>query len=245
MLQEKISETLLIHGDAPLSLTGERQIAFKLTTKASDFDTLKKDVVYSSPLKRAVRSAAAAFPAKRIKLDPRLRELDASCGLVKQELQSFIETTCPGANFDFGRVPDKPWCSPECVGNKKNDRIQKVLKDVQKQTLKGKRVILVAHGGVFRAMAGNPKPFPKAWGVSRGWPKNFRHYYTRFVSEASPLQLCPATEDEATVIICRHAHSKAQAARTLAKQVEKYGKREPDCQKAKALDARIRRFNEQ
>ena len=86
MLQEKISESLLIHGDAPLSLTGLKQIAFKLTTKASDFDVLKKDVVYSSPLKRAVRSAAAAFPNKKIKLDPRLRELDASGGLVKQEL---------------------------------------------------------------------------------------------------------------------------------------------------------------
>ena len=115
MLQEQISETALIHGDAPLSLTGERQITFKLTSKASDFNTLKTDLVYSSPLKRAVRSAAAAFPAKKIKLDPRLRELDASGGLAKQELQSYVETTCPGGNFDFGRVPDKPWCSPECV----------------------------------------------------------------------------------------------------------------------------------
>ena len=245
MLQEQISETLLIHGDAPLSLTGERQIAFKLTTTRSDFETLTKDVVFASPLKRAVRSAAAAYPNKKIKLDPRLREIDACDGLVKTDLMNYIASNCPNVNFDFSKVPDKQWCLPECVGNKKNDRIQKVLKDVQKQTLKGKRVILVAHGGVFRAMTGNPKPFPKAWGVSRGWPKNFRPYYTRFASEASPLQLCPATEDEATVIICRHAHSKAQAARTLAKQVEKYGKREPDSEKAKALDAKIRRFNKQ
>ena len=244
MLQEKISETLLIHGDAPLSLTGEKQIAFRLTTKASDFDTLKKDVVYSSPLKRAVASAAAAFPAKKIKLDPRLRELDASGGLAKQELQSYVETTCPGANFDFGRVPDKPWCSPECVGIAKKDRIQKILKEVQQQTLKGKRVIIVAHGGVFKTMVGKVKPFPKLWGSPRSWPKNFKPYYARFVSQASPLQLCVSTEEEATVILLRHAHSKAQQARTLARQVAKF-EANPKPEKATALDAKIQRLNEQ
>ena len=242
MLQEQISETFLIHGDAPLTLTGEKQIAFKLTTKASDFNALKTDLVYSSPLKRAVRSTAAAFPAKRIKLDPRLRELDASGGLVKEELQSYVETTCPGANFDFGRVPDKPWCSPECVGIAKKDRIQRILKEIQQQTLKGKRVIIVAHGGVFRNMVGQVKPFPKAWGAFRGWPKNFKPYYARFVSEASPLQLCVANQDESTVILVRHAHSKAQAARTLARQVAKF-EANPKPEKAKSLKARIQRFN--
>ena len=42
------------HGDAPLSETGERQLQFRLTTKAEDFKRLNPDLVFSSPLQRAL-----------------------------------------------------------------------------------------------------------------------------------------------------------------------------------------------
>ena len=88
-----LTETLdisLDHADAPLSLTGERQVSFKLKTKEADLTALPPDVVVSSPLRRALLTAFAAYPEKKIRVDPRLREMCGTDGMKKEELERFV-----------------------------------------------------------------------------------------------------------------------------------------------------------
>ena len=248
MLTETLDASCLVHGDAPLSATGEKQIQFKLRTKAADFLAVLPDVVYSSPLRRALRTALVAYPAKKIKVDPRLREIHASAGKTKTELETFVAATCPNrkAKVDLSRVPaEKPWWSTAALEDEGGaaQRIQKVLKDVHKFTVKGKKVALVAHGGVFRSMVGKMKPFPKEWGSPRGFPRNFKPYFAAFCPTSSAFKVIPATKEDAVLILVRHGHSRSQAANTLARKIQKFNRAPTTPEAAKALDAKIRRFN--
>ena len=249
-LQEKLCVDDLVHGDSPLSATGEKQVRFRLKTKKAAFERVHPQVVLSSPLKRAIRSALAAYPEHKIKIDPKLRELDAVVGMHKEELQKFIQNAAPERKHkvDLSAVKDtKPWWSPAESQEEAAKRMQKVLSEVQKNTLKGKKVALVAHMGVFRTMAGPLKPFPKEhWGSSRGFPRNFLPYYARIeATEAAPavLKVVPATAEEATLVLVRHAHSRAQAAHTLRKKIEKFTPDPLKADTAKSLDNMIRKFN--
>ena len=219
-----------------------------MRTKAADFLSVLPDVVYSSPLRRALRTALVAYPAKKkIKVDPRLREINASAGMTKKELESFVVTIGPCRKaVDLSRVPaDKPWWSTDASEDPEEAarRIQKVLKDVHKYTAKGKKVALVAHGGVFRTMVGKMKPFPKEWGSPRGFPRNFKPYFAAFCPTGSALKVIPATKEDAALILVRHGHSRSQAANTLARKIQKFNRAPPTPEAAKALDAKIRRFN--
>merc|ERR1719424_313376 len=73
-------------------------------------------------------------------------------------------------------------------------------------------------------MVGYPlKPFPKAWGAPRGWPKNFRPYYASLQCSANSakVRVEPAALEHASVVIVRHAHSAAQASRAAEKKMKR------------------------
>ena len=247
MLTETLNASDLVHGDAPLSATGEKQIQFKLRTKAADFLSVLPDVVYSSPLRRALRTAVVAYPTTPIKVDPRLREINACAGMTKTQMESFVVTTSQTwkAKVDLSRVPaDKPWWNTSSSEENPAGRVERVLKDVHKYTLKAKKVAIVAHGGVIRSMIGKMRPFPKEWGNPRGFPKNFKPYYAAFCPTSSAFKVIPAAKEDAVLILVRHAHSRAQAATTLAKKIQKFRQlKDPTPEAAKALDLKIRRFN--
>jgi broad specificity phosphatase PhoE len=222
----------LHHGDSALSRTGEKQLKFALTSKAIDFQIFSPYIVLCSPLQRALRTALVAYPDHKIVVDPCLREIHCDAGMTKDTLQAFIQTSRPErkAKVDLARVPNAAWWSAvptECPIRARR-RVQRVLKHIHKNTLKGKKVAVVGHSILFKMMVGGPKPFPTVWGSPRGWPKNFRPYHCRFADDAAAeLKLTAASvEKEATVVLIRHAHSSAQAARTLLKKNSKQLKEE-------------------
>ena len=115
MLTETLNASDQVHGDAPLSATSEKQICFKLKTKATDFLSVLPDVVYCSPLRRALRTALVAYPSDRIKVDPRLREIDANAGMMKTELENFVAATCPNRKAKALVCPLRsPGGTPRC-----------------------------------------------------------------------------------------------------------------------------------
>ena len=251
-LQERLEAIEAVHGDSTLSATGEKQLRFGLKTQAIDFQRLVPDVVFCSPLKRALRTALVAYPTHEIVVDANLRELDANVGMQKQEMHSFIEISSPDrkAKVDTSRVPDDAWWSttPNEDQEKANRRVQRAMKHIYKKTSKGKVCAIVAHGGVFRTMMGKHTPFPKVWGNARGFPKNFKPYFAAIAPESSTsmrLKVIPATMDEATVVLVRHAHSRAQEANTLMKKIRKF-RSEPHkrAEAAGSLDEKIRKFKE-
>ena len=217
------------------------------------------NVVLSSPLKRAIRTALVAYPEHKIKVDTKLREIDAATGMHKEDMEKFISEAAPNRKLKVdlsGIHQTKPWWPSKESPEEAAQRVQRALGAVQKLTSKGKKVAIVAHGGVFRSMVGQLKPFPKEqWGSARGWPRNLSPYYARFLDapEGAPattttLKVVPATRENATLVLVRHAHSRAQAANTLKKRIEKFNTRtfSPQGSKAdaaKVLNAQIKRFN--
>jgi broad specificity phosphatase PhoE len=248
LLQEKLDETLLTHGDAILSATGENQLAYKLKTQPGDL-ALPVDVVFSSPLRRALKTALIAFPTQKIVVLPDLREFDANAGLCQADLLAFFEKTAPNrkAKADLSKVPDKPWWNTSTVAEAPEAvslRVQRVLKSIHKTiTTRKKAVAIVCHGGVIREMTGTPKPFPKEFGTLRAFPMNFKPYFAKIVEEGT-LKVLPATAESATVLLLRHAQSRAQEANALQKKIKKFHPApHREAEDAKALDKKIRRFN--
>ena len=80
---------------------------------------------------------------------------------------------------------------------------------------------IVAHSLLFRAMAGDPKPFPKELcEIPRAWPRNFKPYYGKIVK--GKRLFVEATEaEQASIVLLRHAHSAAQEASTLQKKAKR------------------------
>ena len=107
------SSTGTAHGDAALSATGVKQLDFLLTTKEEDFEKLRPDVVYSSPLQRALRSAVAAYPNHEIIAEPNLREVGADDGMLPSELSLVLKKS----KVDLQRVPEKAWWRAEDEGH--------------------------------------------------------------------------------------------------------------------------------
>ena len=206
------------HGAAALSATGVKQLDFLLTTKEGDFEKVRPDVVYSSPLQRALRSAVAAYPNHEIIAEPNLREVGADDGMLPSELRLVLKKS----NVDLQRVPEKAWWRAEDDGQTFR-RLQGVMHEISDLTAKGKKVAVVGHGMAFRIMVRDHiKPFPRMWGISRGWPRNFRPYYGVIQkNEAGKFGVAPAPIEQASVILLRHAHSKAQEASTQMKRAQK------------------------
>ena len=221
-LQEIFDATEAEHGgDCMLSITGKKQLRFSLSTKPPDLQRVAPHIVYSSPLQRALRTAFVAYGDRPIVVDPRLREIDTHNGMPSTELCAFIAHAAPQrtAKVNTTKVPDTAWWGKEDE-KKTHARVQGVLRDIYKQTSKGKNVALVAHAGILKAMIGTLKPFPKTWGTPRGFPKNFKPYYGA-IEGATPelLKVVPATSETASVVLLRHAHSRAQAAITLTRGI--------------------------
>eukprot|EP00747_Dinoflagellata_sp_TGD_P032485 gnl/TRDRNA2_/TRDRNA2_136029_c0_seq2.p1 gnl/TRDRNA2_/TRDRNA2_136029_c0~~gnl/TRDRNA2_/TRDRNA2_136029_c0_seq2.p1 ORF type:complete len:242 (-),score=40.02 gnl/TRDRNA2_/TRDRNA2_136029_c0_seq2:253-978(-) len=212
--------------DVPLSETGERQIAFKLTTKPKDFLACPVQRVYCSPMRRAIRTCLAAYPDYRVIIDPRLKEVSCTGGMNVHELTAFVAREQPSRSqgVEVARMPAKAWWGLEDDDDVRH-RIQEIFEEIHEACSKGEiqRAALVCHSVLIRAMAGLPTvTFPKAWGSPRGWPKNFKPYFTRLERAADgDLRVIAAAPGEATVVLLRHAHSAAQAARTADKKEKK------------------------
>jgi broad specificity phosphatase PhoE len=245
-LQETLDESEAVHGgDCALSATGERQLRFRLRTKPADLQRLAPHVVYCSPLQRALRTALSAYPARPIIVDTRLREIGTCTGLKGEELRAFVAASTPQrtAKVDTTRVPDAAWWGDKDQGAAAV-RVQRFLKEVHQKTSKGKIVAIVAHCGLFKAMAGSAKPFPKIWGNPRGFPMNMKPYFA-VVDDTTPkiLKVMPATSGAATLILLRHAHSRAQAAISLQKKIGKFTlSPNKTVAAARALDRQIKKF---
>jgi len=72
---------------------------------------------------------------------------------------------------------------------------------------------------------------------------NFKPYFAKIVEEGT-LKVLPATAESATVLLLRHAQSRAQEANALQKKIKKFHPApHREAEDAKALDKKIRRFN--
>ncbi len=245
-LTEELDAAGVTHGgDSALSSTGDKQLRFRLKTKSADIAKRTPYVVLCSPLQRALRTALAAYPdGPRIIVARRLREIGTTTGMQAEELRAFVDSLAPQrkAKVDTTKVPDAAWWE-EDNERTAHSRLQRVLRDVFKKTTStGKLVVLVAHGGVFRAMVG--KPVPKSFGSARSFPQNFRPYYANITgSTPEYLTVAPAEPEQATLVLLRHAHSRAQAAETLRKKIAKYrSSSNQTAEKARALDRQIKKF---
>merc|ERR1712232_1481405 len=120
---------------------------------------------------------------------------------------------------DVRRIPRGKWWGGETLESVQI-RVQSMLKEVQKAAEAGKVVAVVAHSLLLQHMAGYPiKGFPRAWGSPRGWPKNFKPYFAKVKQDSrGTLRFVAAPSRTATVVLVRHAHSAAQAARTSRKK---------------------------
>jgi len=217
----------LKHRDADvlLSETGQRQIKFKLTTKPADFEKLQVQVVLCSPMRRALQTAIAAYPKHSIVVDTRLREVEATSGMLREELRMFLARHGPDVveRVDLTRVSlEAPWWGPETPETLQN-RLQSLLKAVRHFIRAGQLVALVGHSVALQRMVGFPlKPFPQAWGAPRGWPKNFRPYFGCIEGNRSTgLRIGCSPISTATLVLVRHAHSDAQAARSAQKKLKR------------------------
>ncbi len=88
------------------------------------------------------------------------------------------------------------------------------------------------------------KPVPKSFGSVRSFPQNFRPYYANITgSTPEYLTAAPAEPEQATLVLLRHAHSRAQAAETLRKKITKFrSSSNQTIEKARALDRQIKKF---
>jgi len=265
VLQEQLREEDLVHGDCDLSETGEKQIRFALKTKAAELQQVVPHLVICSPLKRALRSAMAAYPHSKIKVDVNLREHDCKAGMLGEDMKLFLDTVWPNRTpkIDLASVSKtKPWWSAEPESEAAfEQRVQKALSEIQKAAAKGK-IVVVAHGVLFRKMC-ETKPFPSEWGTLRIFPSNFKPYPAKIIEDcervndqeqpqagklqgkSAILKVCPAKVEEATVVLLRHAHSRAQEANGLKRRIDKFEKapEEKKPKLAKSIDAAVRRFN--
>jgi broad specificity phosphatase PhoE len=251
-LREKLDAALLVHGDCDLSTTGEKQLKFKLTVKPELFEALPVDEVFSSPLRSALKTALIAYPTHKIVVLPELREVDANAGLCQAALHAFVEKVSRNreAEVDLSKVPAKPWWHT-ASGAEKPDavkkRVQGVLKTICKTlSTRKERVAIVSHGGVIREMCGEMKPFPEVWAHARAFPMNFRPYAGTLVAEdEGVIRVRPAASGkEATVLLVRHAHSRAEAALTLQKDIKRYRAAPKNDEKVAAkLEKKIRLLN--
>lgn len=128
------------HADPPLSALGQRQALAAVEAVGP------VEVVVASDLARALQTAtivAAALGVGPVDIDPRLRETDAGewTGLTRDE----IEAAWPGWLAE-GRRP--PAFEPQAHVA---ERARHALADVQARH-PGRRVLVVAHGGLIRAV---------------------------------------------------------------------------------------------
>ena len=88
---------------------------FRLKTKPVDLQCLNPQVVYCSPLQRALRTALVAYPDRRVVVDPRLREIGTRDGMLSSELCAFIAAVAPErkANINTTKVRDTAWWGEE------------------------------------------------------------------------------------------------------------------------------------
>lgn len=216
-------------GDVLLSSTGTRQLAFELTREPADFQPHSVRKVFCSPLRRALLTALAAYPNHKITLDSRLREVSARAGLDVKKLKAWLKEVQPDrvADVDFSRLSSGAWWGSE-QPDETAARLQSLLKDVNKSSARTGLVALVGHSIAIQTMAGlnnggfqlesESRPFPRAWGSRRGWPKNFKPYFAKLkFSVAKQLHVVAVAPKSARLVLVRHAHSAMQAARTAKK----------------------------
>ena len=58
-----------------------------------DLQLVPVDTVFSSPLRRAVKTALVAYPTEKIVVLPDLHQVDANAGLCRADLLAFVSAT--------------------------------------------------------------------------------------------------------------------------------------------------------
>ena len=144
--------------DAPLSELGRRQ-----SQAVADALAMRPiEVVYSSPLRRALETAQpiADRHGLTVHADPRLMELNA--GVFEGQLRSELAATCPvelarwlGGDEDFA-IPG---------GESRRQLMQRGCEAIRSIAAAGHReVVVVTHGGLLsvtlRALLNMPQPLP-------------------------------------------------------------------------------------
>lgn len=223
-----MSHSKKMDGDVLLSSIGNRQLAFELTREPADFQPHAVRKVFCSPLRRALLTALAAYPNHKITLDPRLREVEAHAGLDGKRLKEWLKEVQPDRvkDVDFSRLSSGAWWGSE-QPDETAARLQSFLKDVKKSSAQTGLVALVGHSIALQTMAGlnnggfqgnsESRPFPRAWGARRGWPKNFKPYFANVKPSGANLHVAAVAPKSARLVLVRHAHSTMQAARTAKK----------------------------
>ena len=248
-LLQQLEETPDAHGgDSLPSPTGLKQLQFELNTKRDTFQVLKPTIVYSSPLRRALLTAVAAYPHHgKLIVDQRLREINTTSGLAKKQLQAFMKTEGQKSkSIDFSRLPSGPWwATADESAAQIEERVQSFLAEVNKHTSEGKVVAFVAHHGIMKQMSVRMKKYPPGtWGSSYGFPLNFKPYYAELVEKPTTrgntlFRISPVTADRATVFMLRHVHSRAQTVHSLKKMLRKH---QGDENKVKKIGKKVQRF---
>jgi broad specificity phosphatase PhoE len=129
-------------GDSPFTAEGELQ-ARRLPAKLAAF---APDEVWTSPLHRAhiVAEKAAALAGVPLRMDDRLLELDFG----DAEGMTFDELTAAGMPFNYRSAEE-----PVAPGGESRASIERrVAAMADELTARDGRFVVVAHGGVVRAM---------------------------------------------------------------------------------------------
>jgi broad specificity phosphatase PhoE len=129
-------------GDSPFTAEGELQ-ARRLPAKLAAF---APDEVWTSPLHRAhiVAEKAAALAGVPLRIDDRLLELDFG----DAEGMTFDELTAAGMPFNYRSAEE-----PVAPGGESRGSIERRVAAISDElTARDGRFVVVAHGGVVRAM---------------------------------------------------------------------------------------------
>jgi len=137
-----VTGRLVGRGDSPFTAEGQLQ-ARRLPAKLAAF---APDEVWTSPLHRAriVAEKAAALAAVPLRIDDRLLELDFG----DAEGMTFDELTAAGMPFNYRSAEE-----PVAPGGESRGSIERRVAEIADElTSRDGRFVVVAHGGVVRAM---------------------------------------------------------------------------------------------
>lgn len=149
------------HIDVPLSKTGEKQVeqVAKFLKEYSKKYELKHELCYSSPLKRAVKTAAILSKALFLQIKPlqilKERNFGKWEGLSINDIVSLYPE-----EFERWRTDPVRFSPPQGESTLQvSERASKALKEIL-SVHRGSQVFVVAHGGINRVMLCNVLGIP-------------------------------------------------------------------------------------
>ncbi len=148
-------------GDSPYTDRGVEQVE----RLAARIEAFEPDLVWSSPLRRALTVARLASERRGVELqiDDRLNELDFGIA----EGFTFEETVEQGITFEFANVDGA--VAP--MGESRRDIWDRSASVMEELLARGGRVAVVTHGGVFRSAL----PFLLGLSIDHIWTFHIRN----------------------------------------------------------------------